>query len=306
MESPLLRHALPGLAPVLETDQMRLPSLGFEAGEHVGAIRCLEHGYPTPLARWHCHDEYELHLITATSGSAFVGDWVGNFSPGHLVLCGPGLPHNWISLDYPQEGVACRDRVVLFPHEVVAGTTPSVPELDEARRLLEQASYGIEFFGMSDVVSRAWYRIRAARGLARLAQLYDVLAQLGRCENSRLLNRSRYTSSERVEQLQRIANGITHEPGQALDAEDYARECRMDTRQFLRQFRRHAGDGFSTFVNKARIAAACRLLASTELYVQSVCYAVGFNNLSNFNRRFLEAMGQTPSDYRKLHRSGTP
>ncbi len=62
-----------------------------------------------PLARWHFHEEYELHLITATSGKAFVGDWIGPFQPGHLVLCGPRLPHNWISLDLPEGGVPLRD-----------------------------------------------------------------------------------------------------------------------------------------------------------------------------------------------------
>ena len=72
-------------------------------------MRCLAHGFPTPLARWHFHDEYELHLITETSGKAFVGDWIGPFEPGHLVLCGPRLPHNWVSLDVPEGGVAERD-----------------------------------------------------------------------------------------------------------------------------------------------------------------------------------------------------
>jgi hypothetical protein len=38
-----------------------------------------------------------------TSGKAFVGDWIGPFQPGHLVLCGPRLPHNWVSFDVPQQ-----------------------------------------------------------------------------------------------------------------------------------------------------------------------------------------------------------
>ena len=51
----------------------RSPDLGYESSSEVGFVRCLSHGFPTPLARWHYHDEYELHLIVATSGKALVG-----------------------------------------------------------------------------------------------------------------------------------------------------------------------------------------------------------------------------------------
>lgn len=90
--------------PELEHDYVRSPALGYESPETAGFIRCLSHGFPTPLARWHYHDEYELHLITATSGKVFVGDWIGQFQPGQLVLTGPRLPHNWISMDLPERG----------------------------------------------------------------------------------------------------------------------------------------------------------------------------------------------------------
>ena len=33
---------------------------------------------PTPLARWHYHDEYEIQLILESRGQAFIGDYVGN------------------------------------------------------------------------------------------------------------------------------------------------------------------------------------------------------------------------------------
>ena len=59
------------------------------------AIRYLEHGRPSNFCRWHSHEEFELHLIVATRGQAFIGNYIGEFSPGSLFLTGPYLPHNF-------------------------------------------------------------------------------------------------------------------------------------------------------------------------------------------------------------------
>ncbi|MDP4623474.1 MAG: helix-turn-helix domain-containing protein, partial [Hydrogenophaga sp.] len=37
----------------------------------------------------------------------------------------------------------------------------------------------------------------------------------------------------------------------------------------------------------------------TEQTVNTICYDVGFNNVANFNRRFLEIKGMTPTDFRR-------
>ena len=123
-------HALPRQTkPELEHAYSRSPELGYEPPETAGFIRCLSHGFPTPLARWHYHDEYELHLITASSGKVFVGDWIGQFAPGQLVLTGPRLPHNWISMDVPEAGYPERDLVVQFPHQPLVDASEGIPEL---------------------------------------------------------------------------------------------------------------------------------------------------------------------------------
>jgi AraC-like DNA-binding protein len=48
-----------------------------------------------------------------------------------------------------------------------------------------------------------------------------------------------------------------------------------------------------------RINRACQLLMESDRYVTHICYEVGFNNVANFNRRFLEIKGMTPTEFRK-------
>jgi hypothetical protein len=44
------------LTPEFEHDLNRDPRLGYEAPNTSEFVRCVEHGSPTPLERWHCHD----------------------------------------------------------------------------------------------------------------------------------------------------------------------------------------------------------------------------------------------------------
>ena len=84
-------------APELEADYNRNPSLGYEPTDEVGFIRCLDHGYPTPLARGaNC-----LHLP----------------GPGH----GPGRGTRHLRVCRPGGRVCRRPRVV-----GAIGVTPTV------------------------------------------------------------------------------------------------------------------------------------------------------------------------------------
>lgn len=295
---PAARHR----APELEADYNRNPSLGYEPTGEVGFIRCLDHGYPTPLARWHCHDEYELHLITATSGKAFVGDWIGPFEPGHLVLCGPRLPHNWISLDVPADGVDKRDLVIQFRHEPLEQACLSIPELAEVLPLLERARNGIEFFGVSERAQAQWHAVKASRGLKRLAAFCELIADLAHCTDYRLLSSVQMRGVENdaeLDQINTIVNRISENPSHSQSAAEVAAELAMSESRFSRFFRRATGNTYTDFVNRVRINRACQMLMSSDRYVTNICYDVGFNNVANFNRRFLEIKGMTPSEFRK-------
>lgn len=290
------------LKPELERDYVRSTELGYEASDEAGFIRCLSHGFPTPLARWHHHDEYELHLITATSGKVFVGDWIGHFQPGQLVLTGPRLPHNWVSVDVPAEGVVERDLVIQFLHEPIAASAEHIPELREILPMLERAKHGIEFFGVYPQAVEHWRHVRAQRGLARLGAFCDFLSMLARCSDYRLLSNTQMQSvSDDIQlgQIDAIVSRITENLALPISAADLARELGMTESRFSRFFKRATGNTFTDFVNHVRVNRACQLLMKGDQLITHIGYEVGFNNLANFNRRFRDVKGMTPSDYRK-------
>lgn len=288
--------------PQLEQPYSRSPHLGYEPPEAAGFLQCLQHGFPTPLARWHCHDEYELHLIVASSGKAFVGDYIGWFQPGHLVLTGPRLPHNWISTDVPAAGIPVRDLVIQFPHAPLEQAAAGMPEMAEVLPLLARACHGIEFFGLSSQAEACWHHVKANRGLARLAVFLDFLGALARCSDYRLLSQAQLRSpgtDAQLGQVDAIVSRLMDDLAHPHSAGELAHDLGMTESGFSRFFRRATGNTFTDFVNQLRVNRACQLLMESDRLITDICYEVGFGTVANFNRRFLDIKGMTPSEFRR-------
>ncbi len=289
--------------PELESSLFRSRFLSLEPKDQMGTVQYLDHGFPSPLVHWHCHDEYELHLITDTSGKVFVGDYVGQFEPGQLVLIGSHLPHNWVSTDVPASGVALRDMVLLFSDEPLRRSAEWMVELRDTLPMLDRARYGIEFLGVSESIRPQLERIKVLRGGERLAVFLGMMCQLARCSDYRLLSsvppKIAPASKADMGKMGPIIDFITQNCSEALCLNALSERVGMSRTQFSRQFRMATGSNFTHFVNRVRIAKACQLLMETDRYIGNVCYDVGFNNLANFNRRFLEIKGMTPRAFRR-------
>ena len=288
--------------PEREQEYSRSAALGYEDNQGLGIVRCLSHGYPTPLARWHYHDEYELHLITSTTGKVFVGDWIGQFHPGQLVLTGPRLPHNWVSTDAPPQGVAERDLVIQFPHEPLVASAKLIPEMSGLLPMLERAKYGIEFFEFGERGRWHWEQVKNTQGMQRLAAFYAFLSELAAHTDYRLLSSVQLQSDDDDASLNRIEemlDNIMSKLAEEISASDMANRMDMSESQFSRYFKKATGNTFTDFVNRLRINRACQLLMEGDQLVANICYEVGFNNVANFNRRFMDIKGMTPTEFRR-------
>src|ERR1039458_7632263 len=79
-----------------------------------------------------------------------------------------------------------------------------------------------------------------------------------------------------------------------------AKLARMSTSTFSRFFKKNSGQNFIDFVHKVRVSQACNLLANSSESITDICFACGYNNISNFNRHFLRSKHVIPSVYRRM------
>ncbi len=272
------------------------------------SIRYLEHGWPTDLCRWHSHPEYELHLLLATNGKAFVGDYIGPFGPGALFLTGPNLPHNWVTDevgDYAPAGT--RDMLVQFDSNSVAAMKDAFPEFREFDDLLKRSVGGVEFLDFDISQSRMHMEtIRDSQGAERILRFLNFLLAVKAHPKQKRLSDHNVAVTELTVRKSGIADVVDHITtnfAEDISLEQAAEIAHLSPTAFSRNFQKLTGTRFSEFVTKVRVGQACSMLQVTDEKVATICHEVGFRNLANFNRHFLKVKAMTPSAYRDLIRT---
>ena len=272
------------------------------------SLRYLEHGWPSELCRWHSHEELEIHLIVDTHGKAFVGDYIGEFSPGSLFLIGPNLPHNWITDEFrSQKTVELRDMLVQFNLQSISDIKSAFPEFRELDGLLQRAVVGLEFINFDkDLSQRMFAEIRDAKGSDRVIKFLSFLLMVNRHPHQKSLsvaNVARANYMAKHSNITRVIDHITENFAEDTSLETAAEMANLSTTAFARNFQKLTGSRFTEFVNRVRIGQACSMLQATDEKVATICHEVGFRNLANFNRHFLKIKNTTPSAYRSFTRA---
>ncbi|MGO9418532.1 AraC family transcriptional regulator [Roseiarcus sp.] len=265
------------------------------------SFRWHRHDYPSALARWNYHPEYEIHLIAESSGKMFVGDHIGAFGPGNLLLVGPNLPHHWVSDLNPGERITGRDVVLQFSSRFTEDARKVFPEFGNLLPVLEESRRGIEFFG-DDArdCGELLLKMGDCHGLARIALFIALIERMVAAKARRVLASETYRPEAIGGADAQIGAVIEYMFANVHDVRMSAAAAivGMNESTFSRHFKKMTGANFVDCVRKIRIAKACTLLESDSLGVTEICFECGFQNISNFNRAFRREKGMTPREYR--------
>lgn len=260
-------------------------------------------------SEYHFHPEYELKYVIRSKGKRFVGDSVENFQDGDLVLVGPNIPHYWKNDPeyYASEDLKASAYLIMFSKDCLGEGFFSLPEMILLKELLYKAKGGLRFPGAdkSDIPARLDF-LASSNGPSRIMTMLEILTRLSKTETHPLINETFVSelpilnnSDRSVGRLKKVHEYVIANFQNKIQIGDIAGMANMTNHAFCRYFKRRTKKTFMTFLSELRVCHAKKLLIESGNPISDICYASGFENLSNFNRKFKAITDMTPKEFRK-------
>ncbi len=257
---------------------------------------------------YHYHPEFDILLSLKDHAGQFIsGDHIGTLRKGTLIMNGPNIPHALHSgLPNDEDWTKPSLAVVQFSSESLGAELLEKTEMQTLREFLREARFGFEFHGSTAREAADLIMEMADQtGLDRFLQLLRILDLFANTHKKSPLASPAYSPSlkERdISRLDEVLNYLRKNKTESVSLEQAASIAKMSPKSFCRFFKANTGETLTGYLNELRIGEACQRLLGTNQPVSEIAFDCGFNNLSNFNRRFQKLRNTTPRDYRREFR----
>ncbi len=266
-------------------------------------VEILPHGssrvLPDLQVGWHHHKEIQLTLFTKGTGVWQLGNHIGSFSAPTAVLIGSHLPHGW---DAQEETSGYTLQIQLAPQNPLwkLGFEQELQKLNElAMRIpcFDPLTY-------KEILARI-QKMESVSAMARVGHLVQLLDILVRSSEGATSKNTMSTLRPETSHpgLQRTIRWILDNFQEPLTVSDAVKMSSMSRATFNRQFSRHTGKSFVTFLNDARLAHAHLRLIQSQDSVAEIAFESGFGSLTRFHAAFRKAFTDSPTVVRKKAQS---
>jgi AraC-like DNA-binding protein len=248
---------------------------------------------------WHSHPEHEIIYVKKGSGKLHIGNYLGEYNEGEILVLGANLPHSGLGYGLLDEH---EEVIVQLKEDFLGNGFLDVPELNPVKRLFSRASLGIAFSGkIADEVAPKIEDLNLQTGLERLINLLDILKILSQAQDYKILNNRDVKYDFRIEDERRIKKiyaFVEENYGRQIDIKEMAEIANLTVPSFCRYFKKMTHYTFTDFLNDFRINNACKELESDK-NISEICFDSGFNNISHFNKTFKQIKLKSPKAYRQ-------
>jgi len=254
----------------------------------------------------HQHPETQLTLILCSEGKIIAGDYIGTFKPGDVFLIGPNLPHvfrNDSRYYESSDNKYAHSVSIFFEWQSFGERFLSMPELkclQEFNKLSERGLYIKD--PIRNRIAHLIKQLFRTNNMDRLIVLLKILNILSNTADvDPLASPGTYNEFDEIDgkKLANVYRFTMSEYHRKIQLDEVSAVANMTINSFCRYFKKRTRKSYIDFLTEIRIGQARKLLQGKDLKISQVCYEVGFNNLSNFNRKFREVCAITPSEFKK-------
>lgn len=252
----------------------------------------------------HYHPNYEMNFVIKGNGTRYVGDNIGDFEEGDLILLAPSIPHRWQNTSKKQYNYS--SLVIQWGEDFLGKEWLLTPEFKDIRRLLTLSARGIKFdkYIGKEIKSKQSDLLKLPP-FEKLVLLLQLLNDLAKSNEFKIICDEEFSLNNDIpnSRIDIVCQFIKEKYSEKITLAHAAALVNMSEGAFSKFFSHTTKKPFFSFLNEYRTRMARKLLAETDMRANEIGYACGYECLQFFYRQFMKYTECSPQTYRKKSRS---
>jgi len=248
----------------------------------------------------HQHQEIQISLIVKGAGSFVVADTINEYQENDILVIGGYVPHVFKSGS--NNGYESIMYSLFFTKNSFGNHFFELSDMASTKDFFKDSEYGMKVLSKKQKIRKQFNKLNHQNKIDRIATLLKIINLISTAETTPLSSfvyKKKYTDDEgkRMNDVFKYAMEKFYEP---ITLEEIADKAHMNKNSFCRYFKKRTNKTFFQFLIEIRIENACKLIYSNpDLSISHISEQCGFGTIANFNRKFKEIKGVTPTEYRR-------
>ena len=247
----------------------------------------------------HRHEELQISYIAQGEGVLIVRDAISSYTAGDVIIFGSNVPHVFKSNE--KSNKPSRMLSIFFTRTSFGSDFFQTEELKSLHTFFKKSENGFKLTHTSAQVVQLFYEIQKSTKLERFILFFQLLKQLNTAQHlvlSSFHSEKKYKDTE-GQRMGAVFQYTMDHFREKITLQAIAKEAAMTPNAFCNYFKKRTRKTYITFLNEIRIEEACKLLrAEKELSIAEIAEQSGFQNISNFNRKFKEIKQIRPREFK--------
>lgn len=248
----------------------------------------------------HQHKEIQISFILKGEGTLVIGDSIADFKIDDIIVIGSNIPHVFnsdISSNEPSFMMT-----LFFTRDSFGDSFFDLNEFQSLKNFFKKSTHGFKLSSNKIRLKKYFLSLKKSTKLQRFILLFEILQIINKSKTTQLSSFIYQKSFKDVEgkRMSDVFEYTMTNFSQPIYLEQIASVANMTANAFCKYFKQRTNKTYFQLLNEIRIANACKFLnREKDLSINEVAVLSGFQNISNFNRKFKLVKKMTPSEFKR-------